>query len=248
MANHDQTTIHACFQSWMVKQEEDMNQLKQAMEQDVKDNERLCQLVEICIQHFEEYHQKRLVHARSNPSLFFTPSWYSLFENSHLWIGGCRPTLFIQLIYTLCGISIESQLTEFLDGVRKGNLGELSGEQLSLANYLHIKTIKDEDKLSSKIATIQEGMGNKTLVQMATDWDHDIQGESTGDVYNVLNSYELGLVDILEEADKLRLKTLKEIVNILTPLQAVEFLMAGKKLHLSIHDWCKKRDQQLHGV
>ncbi|KAF5191873.1 Transcription factor [Thalictrum thalictroides] len=238
MANH---TFHACFQSWMVNQEEEMCQLMQAIKEDAKDNEKLCQLVEICIKHYEEYHQKRLVHARSNPSLFFTPTWCTSFENTHLWIGGCRPTLFIQLIYTLCGMNIESELSEFLHGVKKGNLGELSAEQLSLVNHLHVKTIRDEDKQSRKIAAMQESMGNKTLVQMATEWDPDKQGESSSAEYNFLDSYELGLVGFLEEADKLRLKTLQELLNILTPLQAVEFLMAAKKLHLSIHNWCKKR-------
>ncbi|KAK9132148.1 hypothetical protein Scep_011676 [Stephania cephalantha] len=47
----------------------------------------------------------------------------------------------------------------------------------------------------------------------------------------------------MEKADKLRIDTLREMVErILTPFQAVEFLVAGKKLHLSLHEWCKSRN------
>lgn len=51
------------------------------------------------------------------------------------------------------------------------------------------------------------------------------------------------MAGILEEEDaQLRLSMLKEQVRILTPLQAVEFLVASKKLCLCMHAWGKKRD------
>ncbi|KAF9587710.1 hypothetical protein IFM89_004687 [Coptis chinensis] len=70
--------------------------------------------------------------------------------------------------------------------------------------------------------------------------------ESDGDVDCALDTSALVLASILEEADKLRLKTLREIINILTPLQATDFLMATMKLHLSVHEWGKRRDHK-HG-
>lgn len=79
---------------------------------------------------------------------------------------------------------------------------------------------------------------------MAKEWDR--VGESNGRVDRALNDHALGLAGILEEADKLRLDTLKELMDILTPLQGVDFLVATKKLHLSIHEWGKRRDRQ-HG-
>ncbi|GKF51516.1 hypothetical protein Tco_0147983, partial [Tanacetum coccineum] len=41
---------------------------------------------------------------------------------------------------------------------------------------------------------------------------------------------------------KMRLKCLKGLIDILTPLQSVEFLVAAKKLHLSLHELSKRRD------
>ncbi|KAK4393739.1 hypothetical protein Sango_1844700 [Sesamum angolense] len=53
---------------------------------------------------------------------------------------------------------------------------------------------------------------------------------------------EEGLVEVLQRADGLRMKTLKQVVNILSPVQGVYFLIAAAELHLRVHEWGKKRD------
>lgn len=63
----------------------------------------------------------------------------------------------------------------------------------------------------------------------------------SGEVDRALDKQATEMVGILEAADGLRLSTLKELVGILTPKQAVDFLAAGKKLHLCVHEWGKKR-------
>ncbi|KAL5732087.1 2-deoxyglucose-6-phosphatase [Ranunculus cassubicifolius] len=229
-----------CFLSWMAHQDQEMQQLTNGINQNAQDKEKLTALVQTCLKSYQGYCEQRLVFAKTHPSSVLSPSWCTSFENTNLWIGGCRPTLFIQLTYTLCGIDIESELYEFLRGVRKGNLGELTSEQLTLVNDLQMRTIQEENKLSARMASMQEEMGGKTVVQMANELDQ--HGGSTSDVDRVFDSYDVSWVSVLEEADDLRLNTLKELVSILTPFQAVEFLMAGKKLHLSIHEWCKRRE------
>ncbi|KAI3440021.1 DOG1 domain-containing protein, partial [Psidium guajava] len=52
------------------------------------------------------------------------------------------------------------------------------------------------------------------------------------------------MLAIMGEADRLRLDTLKEIVRVLTPPQAVDFLATSRKLHLCIHEWGKRRDHK----
>lgn len=61
-------------------------------------------------------------------------------------------------------------------------------------------------------------------------------------VDKAMDKHALDLYDVLMEADKLRLNTLKGMIDILTPLQAVELLVAAQKLHLSLHEWSKRRD------
>ena len=68
-----------------------------------------------------------------------------------------------------------------------------------------------------------------------------------GKVERALDKHDQDIVGVLEEADRLRLSTLKELLGILMPRQAVEFLAAGKKLHLRVHEWGKMRDFR-HGI
>ncbi|KAF5180886.1 Tga transcription factor [Thalictrum thalictroides] len=232
----------SCFRNWMFQQQEDLEQLMQAINQDI---EKLRLVIQTSVKHFDEYLENRkAVYAQGNTSSFFSPTWCSSFEKSYLWVGGCRPSLLIQLLYTLSGSSIETHLDEFLAGARKGNLGEISADQLHRVDALHRRTIQSEDQLSSKIASMQEQMGDKKLVEMALTFDHhQVDQQSAGsDVHAVLDSLELPWIGMLEKADELRLNTMKEMINILTPLQAVEYLIAGKKLHLSIHQWCSTRN------
>ncbi|CAN1230047.1 Protein DOG1-like 1 [Linum grandiflorum] len=49
------------------------------------------------------------------------------------------------------------------------------------------------------------------------------------------------MVNIIKDADKLRINTLKEVISVLTPVQAVDYLATGKKLHLNVHEWGKQR-------
>lgn len=50
------------------------------------------------------------------------------------------------------------------------------------------------------------------------------------------------LTEILQAADDLRLRTLKVVLEILTPIQAVHFLIAAAELHSRLHDWGKKKE------
>ncbi|KAF6151636.1 hypothetical protein GIB67_003723 [Kingdonia uniflora] len=158
--------------------------------------------------------------------------WCSSFENSFLWIAGTRPSSTIQLVYTLCGSELEAHLSDFLQGVRKGNLGELSARQLNWVNDLHCKIVREEDKISRRLENLQEEVGEEPL-------ELEQIGESNGHVYQGLNEYMLALASIMEDADELRLKSLKELMSILSPLQGVNFMVASKKLYLSMHEWGK---------
>ncbi|KAM0057061.1 putative transcription factor TGA like domain-containing protein [Helianthus debilis subsp. tardiflorus] len=61
-------------------------------------------------------------------------------------------------------------------------------------------------------------------------------------VESTLDSKEVGMEELLHRADELRLETLKAVIEILTPIQAVYFLIAAAELHLRLHDWGKKRE------
>ncbi|KAF3655125.1 putative LRR receptor-like serine/threonine-protein kinase-like [Capsicum annuum] len=162
-----------------------------------------------------------------------------------LWISGCRPSSYFRLLYAISGKEFESHLNNYLQGKRTGHFSELSSLQLNSVDELQRKTIRLENQLSNKLASLQEEIADHPFAIIANEvGDLD---EMYGEAEKTLDRHAKSLMNVVEEADKLRMEILKELVmNILSPLQAVNFLPASKKLHLCINAWGKTRDQQ-HG-
>ncbi|XP_019192931.1 PREDICTED: protein DOG1-like 1 [Ipomoea nil] len=236
----DHRRLRCVFQDWIAQQREDMEELSRAVESNLGDDE-LFGVVDRSVKHFEEYQQHRALLAQQNGGPpFLSPSWCTTFENAFMWIGGCRPSLSIRLVYSLCGADLDSHLQGYLQGERKGSLGDISATQLNQINALQSKTVREEDKLSSRIATLQEDMADEPLAMIVNKSKK--VGESSSDVERALDNHAVAMGRMVVEADKLRLRTLTELLKILTPLQAAHLLLVAKKLHLSIHEWSKKRD------
>ncbi|KAI3466745.1 hypothetical protein Pfo_023408 [Paulownia fortunei] len=244
MATSDQSKEACFYQEWMDLQEQELSELNQAIalnSDGCTSNAELSQLIEKIMNHFQDYMRKRSLMAQVDVSPYFAPTWCTSLERSVLWIGGCRPSSYIRLIYALCGVEIESQLSEFLRGVRIGNLGELSGRQISMVDELQSKTIREERKLSTRMAGLQEDVLDQPLASIAMK-SRGSSCESGSNVEEALDKHGRAMAEILEAADQLRLNTLREVIRILTPQQAVDFLAAGKKLRLCMQDWGRKRD------
>ncbi|KAG8365543.1 hypothetical protein BUALT_Bualt18G0116000 [Buddleja alternifolia] len=237
--NRKETCIYG---QWIDLQHKELSQLNHAIALHTKGfttDAELSQLIQEIMNNFLDYAQKRCVMARSDVSAYLSPTWCTSLQRSVLWIGGCRPSSFVRLIYALCGLEIESQLTEFLRGARTGDLGGLSGWQIPMVDELRGKTIREERKLSSRMADLQEDVVDHPLAKIALESN---RCGSSGDVEAALDKHGEAMAEILEEADRLRLNTLKELISILTPRQAAEFLSAGKKISLCLRDWGRKRD------
>lgn len=71
-------------------------------------------------------------------------------------------------------------------------------------------------------------------------------GEKAEDTWvdAALDPKKEALVEILQKADDLRLKILKQVLQILSPIESVHFLVAAAELHLRFHEWGKKRDER----
>ena len=52
------------------------------------------------------------------------------------------------------------------------------------------------------------------------------------------------LVEVSRRADDLRLKTVRGVVELLTPQQAVEFLMAAAELQFGVRGWGVNHDRE----
>ncbi|KAJ4851407.1 hypothetical protein Tsubulata_014744 [Turnera subulata] len=255
MQTDDQSNETTCFLRFMVQQEKDLAELNQAMDAaDASDDDNdpaLRQLTEKVVKHSENYMEERMDLASRDVSIYFAPTWHSSLSNSLLWVGGCRPTFFIRHLYAACSSETESQVSQYLaagsssSSSSRDTLADLSSRQLNQVSELQCKTIKQEDKLTSELASLQEELADEPISEIAKD---RTLGCPLGyeDVREVLQNHDRAMAGILREAELLRLNTLKELLQILTPRQGVELLAAGKKLHSCLHEWGKKRDQ-MHG-
>ena len=56
------------------------------------------------------------------------------------------------------------------------------------------------------------------------------------------------LISVIKRADDLRLKTIQKVVELLTPQQAVEFLIGAAELQFGIRGWGINHDRQRTNV
>ncbi|XP_048438588.1 protein DELAY OF GERMINATION 1-like [Pyrus x bretschneideri] len=218
MASGDKEKSKSCFKEWMEIQEKDLSELLQALTLDPQNKDTLKHLAQKGIDHFQEYIDKRKQLARRDASAFFASTWCTSWENSLLWIAGCRPSLFFRLVYVPGGSKMDSRLDEFLQGTRESDLGELlTYTQLVLVNSLQSKTIsRVEETLTAELAALQEEIADQPIVMIAKGLSET--GEMNREVEEALDEHGIAMVRVMEKADQLRLNTLKELVKILTPV------------------------------
>ncbi|CAH8351677.1 unnamed protein product [Eruca vesicaria subsp. sativa] len=234
-----------CYYEWMSLQAKHIVDLKEAlMSQRSNDDHYLLEhLVGKIINDFQSYAKKRSELADRSCSSYFAPSWNSSLENGLLWMGGCRPSSFIRLIYALCGSHVETHLSQYIlemdekvDDAHVGDssMSDLTGTQLEKINEIHIEVIEKEDKITKKCANLQEDVADMpvAITAFSRDWV-----EADVAVEDALDKHEENMAGIMVEADKVRLETLRSIVDVLTPVQAAEFLLSGKRLQVSLHEW-----------
>nr|AGG09198.1 delay of germination 1a [Lepidium papillosum] len=246
----------SCYQEWMNLQSQRIPDLKHLSAQrrsnkaNTDNDKKLRELLEKIIGDFKIYAGKRADLSHRCSSNYYAPSWNTPLENALLWMGGCRPSSFFRLVYALCGSETEIRVTQYLrdiDGLESSggmgtSLSDLTAEQLAKINILHVKIIEDEEKMTKKVASLQEDAADIPIATVAYEEEH--VGKPNMVVDQALDKQEESMAKLLGEADNLRVETLVKIVEILSPVEAANFLLAGKKLHLSMHEWGTMRDRR----
>lgn len=234
-------------------QVDDLNELLQA--NGLFTEAELRRLVAKSIRHYEEYYERRRSLVPDDGPAFFCPSWCNSFENAFLWIGGCRPSMFIRLLYSLSCDGLEDHLASpSSNSASAPALVTLSSSQLGLVNDLHKTTLREEDRIASQMATLQESVADRPLFPIVNGLSQRRRSGSATAPANAVAGPEAALEEYAEavarmvgEADRLRVNTARMLLSdILTPRQAVELLTTAKQLHLSVHQWGDQRDQR-HG-
>lgn len=225
------------------------------------DDGEIIRLVDRVYRQYLQYYQTKAKWATRDVLAMLTPSWRTLLEDAFLWIGGWRPTLAVHLLYSKSGLQFQNTL--FQNGGEAsaaaiaaaaadadGDLGGLSSVQLRKVDEIQVDIVREEREITEKMARVQESAGNSRMVELAhesseamredggdeSERDHRREGIE-GKVAAEMKKKAAAMEEVLKKADELRMKVLKEILDVLTPMQSVHFLIAAAELHLRIHEW-----------
>ncbi|CAN1335790.1 Protein DOG1-like 3 [Linum perenne] len=161
------------------------------------------------------------------------------------------PSMAFHLLYSKSGLQLETNLQDLIRGITTADLSDISASQFRRIDELQAATIREEKLITEKMAKVQESVADFNMVDLSHTMSEMIRSgvgpplgpENMKDqVDSALTTKEKKLEEILRVADELRLATLRAIVDVLTPIQAVHFLIAVAELHLRVHDWGKRRD------
>ncbi|CAN0899716.1 Protein DOG1-like 3 [Linum grandiflorum] len=249
------------FERWLEEQEQLLKVLTSAAADNGRNQpEFLRVLAGRVMEHYENYYRAKSEWARHDVLAMLSPSWTSSLEDAFLWIGGWRPSTAFHLLYSKSGLQFSacaadhSTVQGVLRTLNSADLAGLSTAQFRCMDELQRLTIKEEKTITEKMAKVQESAADASMVELSHtitqmmmmhgDGGNPVRPSLLHDrVDMALMPKEKKLEEILQLADDLRISTLRVIVvDILTPIQAVHFLIAVAELHLRIHDWGKQRD------
>lgn len=203
--------FEAFFNGWLNRQENFLQQLAQALSS--QEIERLGSLILEVLSHYEEYLEEKSRAAKEDVFPFFSPPWLSSFEKTFLWVGGFKPFLLFKIL--------------------ANSVTDLTREQEETVERVKYETKKEERELTEAMATIQESVATPPLLNLVRRFGKLVDGEAL-DLQSAMETLKLGLLRILERADRLRGSTAKKVVEILSPGQTVKFLAAAAEFQLGV--------------
>lgn len=251
-------TFHKFFDCWLAEQNQHLKELLDAESSHLKD-EQVQAHVDKVVEHYEYYYKAKSRWVKRDVLAMLSPTWRSTLEEAFLWIGGWRPSMAFQLLYSKSGLQFEAHLSELMQGLTTFDLGDLSAAQLAQIDEMQKRTIREERETTDVMAKHQETVADSSMVHLSHVVSEMMQAEEITSggvsenkeledkVESTLAPKEDGLEEIMLKADDLRLRTLQGIVSILTPKQAIHFLIAAAELHLRLHDWGMKKDATRKG-
>ncbi|KAG8390118.1 hypothetical protein BUALT_Bualt01G0050300 [Buddleja alternifolia] len=219
-------SFESFFECWLISQENYLRDLLRLVEGGGGDQnyEVRCEaLVGQVMDHYDQYFgaKARIVH--EDVFLVFTPTWFSSFERTYLWIGGFRPGLAFRLVMN--------------------NVLDLTDDQSRRINRLMAEIKGEENGLTDELTRVQGGMTSPSMVELA----RHLGRHQNGAAHNMESAVErlrASMEALVECADFLRRKTGINLVEILKPSQAVRFLAATAQLQLRLRRWGMQRDAQ----
>lgn len=203
------------FENWMIQLEELLKQLVIVPRETsyVNDHELL---VSKMTTHHKNYYTAKWAAAHEDILAFFTPMWLSPLEIVYSWITGWKPSMAFRLV--------------------SGGGGAFSDEELKNIDGLRVKIRGEEEKVEREMERQQVAIGDRKMVELAR-----IRNDNDELVELALKGLRMSLERVMKMADCVRLKTLKGLLEILSPLQSVDFLAAISTIQIQMRKRGRKR-------
>lgn len=231
------------YEKWM-SQLEDLLQLLLIVSTEHSQEAGYKAMVNKLTSHHKNYYKFKWVVAHEDILAFFSsPIWLSPLENVYLWITGWKPSMAFRLVESL------KKVQPAIGGVRLSGMTE---EQVKNIEALRLKIKVEEETVEREMERLQVAVADRKMVEVARMERRVKKNGSSAAVTQVNGLVEVavqGLLDGLERvmkmADCVRLKTLKGLLDILSPMQCVNFLAAKSMLQIKIRKWGQKERRKL---
>ncbi|KAK7383443.1 hypothetical protein VNO78_29122 [Psophocarpus tetragonolobus] len=243
------------YEKWVMKLEEIFHQLLEVSRtrtEVVRTEQQLVAVVAGVTSHLKEYYTVKWASAHDEDVLvFFSPTWTSPLENAYLWITGWKPSTVFSLVETL----------------KSSNVFVMTEDQVRRVEQLKVRIKMEEEKVEREMERQQVAMADRKIVELikltnktrkngggsggaggsGSSGSGSGSGSGGGDEIDAavdvaLKEVLAGLERVMKASDCVRLKTLKGVLDVLTPFQCVDFLAANIAVQLRLRQWGKKTD------
>lgn len=222
------------FETWISQLEQYLPFLLQLSKDHSFDQTQHQALISQLTAHHKDYYTAKWAAAHEDVLAFFSPTWLTQVEISYLWVTGWKPSTAFRLIDSLR-----------MGGPTGSSFIELTEEQSRKIEELRTKVRVEEEKVEMDMERQQVALADRRMVELARLVIRAEEGE-VGRVGGLVEVAVKGLLGGLERVMKMgdcvRLKTLKGVLEVLSPRQCVEFLAANSMVMIRLRKFGKKRD------
>ncbi|KAF1893200.1 hypothetical protein Lal_00001640 [Lupinus albus] len=214
------------FEGWLLQMQNLLDQLLNvlAMPDSETKMEHQNHLIKKVLSHYEQYIEEKAKVAEADVLLMLSPTWLSAYEQALLWIGDYKPSLILRLA------------NDAVEG--------LSVTQREMLEKMMREIRRAEREIGGEMAKIQESVASPEILGLVRKVGRVMNGE----IYQLDSTVEgikIALVGAVKKADEVRVSTVREVVEILSAEQTVQFLAAVTEFQLRVRRLGLQRDQEV---
>ncbi|XP_043697222.1 protein ZW2-like [Telopea speciosissima] len=225
-SNNIVSRFESFYEGWLVRQEHYLDELLSAQNSNCDSSareEEMRELISRVLSHYQHYFEEKARVASADVFFLFSPTWFSPFERSFLWMAGFKPGMLIRLV--------------------EKSVKDLSEEQKQCLDRLRAETRVEEKQLSDELARVQESVAAPPLLELIRRGRRLVDGEWR-QAERVLETLSSSMETLVEKADFLRIATARKAADLLNPIQTVRLLAAATQLQLRVRTWGWEREAE----